>query len=142
MRFENPHSLSYHENTFTNRSPTAIVSGASKIDEWGFPTMSTDTIGSSLYWRIFFSRAFDAAFIASFTAAALSGRAVWTATSISDPQGIGTRIEIPSIFPWSDGITSPIAFAAPVEVGIIDWAAERARRRSLCGASSTRWSFV
>ena len=32
--------------------------------------------------------------------------------------------------------------AAPVEVGIIDSPAARARRKSLCGKSSNCWSFV
>ena len=36
----------------------------------------------------------------------------------------------------------PIAFAAPVEEGMMFSAAARARRRSLCGTSSTDWSFV
>src|SRR5215469_17624080 len=35
-----------------------------------------------------------------------------------------------------------MAFAAPVDVGIIDNAAARARRRSLCGKSRITWSFV
>ena len=40
--------------------------------------------------------------------------------SVTDPLLTGTRIDIPSNFPLKDGITKPIAFAAPVEVGIID----------------------
>ena len=40
------------------------------------------------------------------------------------------------------GSTSPTARAAPVVVGMMLTAAERARRGSLCGASSTFWSFV
>ena len=39
-------------------------------------------------------------------------------------------------------MTSPIALAAPVEVGIRLIAAARARRRSLCGKSRMTWSFV
>jgi hypothetical protein len=49
---------------------------------------------------------------------------------------------MPSSLPFIAGITSPIARAAPVEVGMIETAAERARRRSLCGASRSRWSPV
>ena len=49
---------------------------------------------------------------------------------------------MPSTLPWSSGITSPIAFAAPVEVGMRLIAAARARRRSLCGKSRITWSFV
>ena len=36
----------------------------------------------------------------------------------------------------------PIAVAEPVVVGISDISAERARRRSLCGASTTVWVLV
>jgi hypothetical protein len=50
-----------------------------------------------------------------------------------ETSGVGTRMAIPSIFPFSSGSTSAVAFAAPVVVGIIDSAAARARRRSLCG---------
>src|SRR6188474_2492269 len=35
-----------------------------------------------------------------------------------------------------------MAFAAPVEVGIMDWPAARARRRSLWGRSRIFWSLV
>ena len=42
---------------------------------------------------------------------------------------------MPSNFPFSSGSTRPIAFAAPVVVGIIDSAAARPRRQSLCGRS-------
>src|SRR4051794_32088164 len=49
---------------------------------------------------------------------------------------------MPSTFPFRCGSTSPIARAAPVDVGIRLIAAARARRRSLCGRSSTCWSFV
>ena len=39
-------------------------------------------------------------------------------------------------------MTSPMAFAAPVVAGTRLSAAARARRRSLCGASWSRWSAV
>ena len=58
------------------------------------------------------------------------------------PVGTGARTEMPSTLPFSSGMTSPIAFAAPVEVGIRLIAAARARRRSLCGKSRMTWSFV
>ena len=44
--------------------------------------------------------------------------------------------------PSSSGKISPIAVAEPVEVGISDTPAARARRRSLCGASTIVWVFV
>ena len=49
--------------------------------------------------------------------------------------GVGTLIARPFNFPFNSGRTSPIALAAQVEVGIIDKAAARARRKSLCGRS-------
>jgi hypothetical protein len=61
---------------------------------------------------------------------------------VSDTLGVGTRIAMPSIFPFTSGITSDVALAAPVVVGIIETAAARARRRSLCGRSRMLWSLV
>src|SRR5699024_11293464 len=49
--------------------------------------------------------------------------------------GVGTRSAIPCNFPSRWGSTMPSAFAAPVEVGIIDWVHPRALRKSLCGLS-------
>src|SRR5262249_43498376 len=44
-----PHSLSYQPTTFTKRFPSMTVSWLSKMQEWGLPTMSSETSGSSLY---------------------------------------------------------------------------------------------
>ena len=46
-RLEKPHSLSYQEMTLAWR-PWTIVSLESKIDENGLPTMSCETISSSV----------------------------------------------------------------------------------------------
>src|SRR5438270_1080502 len=46
-RLENPHSLSYQPSVFT-RLPIAIVESPSRMHECGSPTMSLDTIGSSV----------------------------------------------------------------------------------------------
>ena len=43
-------------------------------------------------------------------------------TSINEPSLTGTLNDIPSILPSNEGITLPIADAAPVEVGTIFWA--------------------
>jgi hypothetical protein len=72
---------------------------------------------------------------ASFTAWAVTGVPTTTARSVSDPSGTGTRTATPSSFPASAGMTSPVARAAPVVVGTMFTAADRARRRSLCGPS-------
>ena len=47
--------------------------------------------------------------------------------STTETFGVGTRMELPSSLPARAGITRPSALAAPVEVGIIDMAAARAR---------------
>jgi hypothetical protein len=47
--------------------------------------------------------------------------------STTETFGVGTRIATPSSLPLSSGSTRPTALAAPVEVGIIDIAAARAR---------------
>ena len=76
------------------------------------------------------------------TSSAVTSAPSCTTKSISDPSGTGARTETPSTLPLSSGMTTPIAFAAPVEVGIRLIAAARARRRSLCGRSRICWSFV
>ena len=70
-----------------------------------------------------------------------SARAASIVRSTSEPVGTGTRTAKPCSLPSSSGITRPIAFAAPVDVGTRFAAAARARRRSLCGASASRWSL-
>ena len=62
--------------------------------------------------------------------------------SVTEPSGTGTRIARPSNLPFRWGSTRPVAFAAPVDVGMMLIAAARARRRSLCGRSRIDWSFV
>ena len=104
--------------------------------------MSEETIGSSVYERNPLSGPFAAAFIAALISAAVASFASSTVRSVADPVGTGTRIAYPSSLPLSSGITSEIAFAAPVEVGIMFVAAARDRRRSLCGKSRITWSFV
>ena len=53
-------------------------------------------------------------------------------------QSPGTRMAVPASLPLSSGSTRPIAVAAPVEVGIMDNAAARARRLSECGSQAWR----
>ena len=83
-----------------------------------------------------------AAFSAAFTSSVLVFLLTKAARSTTDTFGVGTRIAMPSSLPFSSGSTSPTAEAAPVVVGMIDRAAARARRRSLCGRSSSCWSLV
>ena len=80
--------------------------------------------------------------MAAFTACLSVGRESTHVMSDTEPQGMGARTATPSSFPASWGSTRPMALAAPVLVGMSDRAAARARRRSLCGRSRMRWSFV
>jgi hypothetical protein len=113
------------------------------MHEYGEFWMSVDTSASSEYWRIPFSRSVPAAERnASFTSSTLVSRPTRTTRSTMDPVGTGARIDMPSTLPLRSGITTPIARAAPVDVGMRLIAAARARRRSSCGRSRMRWSFV
>src|SRR5512143_1970857 len=141
-RQEYPHSLSYQASTFAIFPPITLVDRASKEADTGSWLKSTETSGSSTYWRIPFigpSEAFRIAALISSAEAFFDSSAV---RSTRETFGVGTRIAIPSSFPFSSGMTSETALAAPVVVGIIETPAARARRRSLCGRSRIFWSFV
>ena len=84
----------------------------------------------------------EAFFIAALISSAVALFDSSTVRSTTETFGVGTRIAIPSSLPFSSGMTSETALAAPVVVGIIDTPAARARRRSLCGRSRIFWSFV
>ena len=84
----------------------------------------------------------EAALTASLTSSTEVSRPATIVRSTTEPVGTGARTAKPCSLPLSSGITSPIAFAAPVEAGTRLIAAARARRRSLCGASWRRWSAV
>ena len=56
--------------------------------------------------------------------------------------GVGILIAVPSSLPSSSGKTKPTAFAAPVEVGIIEELAVLALLKSLCSPSKIRGSEV
>ena len=113
-----------------------LVYALSTIDECEFLRKSMDTSSSSVTARMPFSLPFAASFSAAFTASPVVFFSTMALRSTSETFGVGTRMAMPSNFPFSSGITSPTALAAPVLVGIIDTAAARARRRSLCGRSS------
>jgi hypothetical protein len=104
--------------------------------------MSRDTIGSVQYRRIPAIGPTAAAANASFTSSLVASRLSTTARSVSEPSSTGTRTATPSSRPASAGMTSPAARATPVVVGTMLAAADRARRRSLCGPSSSIWSPV
>ena len=76
------------------------------------------------------------------TSSTVVGRATSKTQSVSEAFSIGTRTARPFSLPCSSGKISPIAVAEPVEVGISERLEARARRRSLCGASTTTWVLV
>ena len=55
---------------------------------------------------------------------------------------VGTRNDMPVNFPFSSGMTSVTAFAAPVSDGTMFSAAARASRGSFAAVSSVRCEFV
>ena len=84
----------------------------------------------------------EAAFRAPFTSATVTGRPSSTARSTRETLAVGTRRATPLSFPFSSGMTSPTAVAAPVDVGTMESAAALALLRSLWEPSRSRWSIV
>src|SRR5690606_7917499 len=119
---EYPHSLSYHANTFTLRSPITIVDRPSIMEECGFVLKSMDTSGSVVKSNIPFKGPMDAVMNASLISSIVTSRSTSTTKSTNETLGVGTRNAIPCNFPFNSGNTSDNAFAAPVEVGIMDCA--------------------
>ena len=79
---------------------------------------------------------------ASLTSSAVVAFSTTQVSATTETSGVGTRSDTPSILPFTSGSTSDVALAAPVVVGMIESAAARARRRSLCGRSRMCWSLV
>merc|ERR1719150_2171069 len=68
---------------------------------------------------------------------------ILTVRSTTETSAVGTRNAIPVNFPFSSGITLPTALAAPVEEGMMFWAAPRPPRQSLpLGPSTVFWVAV
>src|SRR5436305_3524082 len=108
-----------------------MVSSAEKMHDDGLPTMSADTSGSSEYSSTpRYDLSLLAASNAALTSSMVTSRARLADRSVIDPVGVGTRSEVPLSFPASSGSTRPIAFAAPVLLGMMERAAARMRRRS------------
>src|SRR6185312_9080457 len=143
MRLEKPHSLSYQDMTRQKRLSITWVCVRSKVELCESWLKSLETTSSLVTARMPRKRLEPAAFSISALISFLSvSRAAVNFKSIIETLGVGTRIDVPSSLPWSVGMTSPNAFAAPVEVGIMLIAAARARRISLCSVSTVFWSPV
>src|SRR3972149_9456369 len=138
-----PHSLSYHAKIFTKLlfSPSTIVKPASNTDEYVLCNTSLLTIGSSVYCNMPCMGPSAAFFMAALISSLVTSLLSKQVKSTSDTSGVGTRGATPFILPLQVGRTKPIAFAAPVLVGIMLTAAARALRRSLWPTSWTFWSL-
>lgn len=84
-----------------------------------------------MYCRIPLSSPSAAFFIASLISSLVVSFSKIHVKSTMDTSGVGVLNAMPFILPAHGGNTSPIAFAAPVLVGIIFIAAARARLGSL-----------
>ena len=135
--FEYAHSLSYHARTFTNVSLSWIPAVASKIEVCGSPLKSEETTASSVYAKMPLSSFYEARFISLQMSSYLAGFLRLTVRSTTDTLSVGTRIDIPVSLPLSSGITTPTAFAAPVDEGMILPDAALPPRQSLLEMPST-----
>lgn len=75
--------------------------------------MSEDTNISSVYPK----DSFEASFIAAFISSTVTFFPNVQTNSVIEPVTTGTLCAAPSNFPFNEGITKPIAFAAPVVFG-------------------------
>src|SRR5690606_18051869 len=130
MRFEKPHSLSYHETTRASLPSSTAVSRLSTVELAGWWLKSLLTSGWSVYSSTPFIGPSAAALSAALSSSFDVSRPGVKARSISETFGVGTRTEEPSSLPFNSGSTRPTARAAPVVVGIMFIAPARARRRS------------
>ena len=92
---------------------------------------STETNFSYVTSKILFNSLFEANSNSLFIFFILISFFVQKTNSTRETFGVGTLIATPSNFPFKLGIISPIAFDAPVDVGTIDWLADRALLGSL-----------
>src|SRR5215216_3418169 len=111
MRFEKPHSLSYHEDTLTSVPSETRVSVESKIELAGLWLKSDETSCSALYSRMPFRSPSQAAFTALFTSSTVVGFLATKVRSTIETLMVGTRIEKPSSLPLRCGSTRPTAAA-------------------------------
>src|SRR3990172_2688906 len=118
---EKPHSLSYHAKIFTKLlfSPSTRVNPASNTDEYVLCNTSLLTIGSSVYCKMPLIGPSAAAFMAALISSLVTSLLNKQVKSTSDTSGVGTRSATPFILPLQLGRTKPIAFAAPVLVGMM-----------------------
>ena len=108
----------------------------STVELAGWWFRSIDTRGSRVTSKIPFKGPAAARSSRALTSSMLVSRAGTKVRSTRLTFWVGTRMATPSSLPLSSGSTRPTALAAPVDVGIIETEAARARRRSLCSVST------
>ena len=127
MRLEKPHSLSYHETTRISLPATICVRLLSKFELCASWLKSMETSFFSTNCKMPFIGPSAACFMAAWISSIEVSRTGTNFRSTTETFGVGTRIAAPSSLPASCGSTRPTALAAPVEVGIMERAAARAR---------------
>merc|ERR1740115_125596 len=130
-RFEQPHSLSYHDTSFTKLSLRAMPAPTSKIDEDLQLTKSVDTTSSAVQSNTPFIGPSAASLIAATISSYFAPFSRRHVKSTTETSGVGTRNAIPVNLPFKAGKHLPTAFAAPVDEGMIFCEAQRPPRQSL-----------
>merc|ERR1719163_2560887 len=133
-----PHSLSYHETSFTKVGVRPMHAPASKIDERESEMKSFDTTWSSVYPMMpLYSGDSAFALISALISSIVAPFSSLHVRSTTETSGVGTRNAMPVSLPLRSGITLPTAFAAPVDEGMMFWPAPRPPRQSLPDGPST-----
>merc|ERR1712151_1039995 len=130
-RLEYPHSLSYHDTSFTKVSLREMPAPTSKMDEDLQLTKSVDTTSSSVQSRTPFMSPAAASLIFATISSYLAGFSKRQVRSTTETSGVGTRKAIPVSLPFTAGKTLPTALAAPVDEGMMFCDAQRPPRQSL-----------
>ena len=109
--------------------PEAAGTAAQKALDAGLSPDAVDAAGEAAGEAILAGKTPEeaAAVMAALTASTLVADLGVNLKSIKLTFGVGTRMAVPSNLPASSGKTRPTAFAAPVEVGIIELPAARPR---------------
>merc|ERR1712232_383038 len=118
-RFEYPHSLSYHDTSFTKLSFRAMPAPTSKIEDDLQVTKSVDTTSSAVQSKTPFMSPSAAALIAATMSSYFAAFSMRQVRSTTDTSGVGTRKAMPVNFPFRAGRHLPTAFAAPVDDGMM-----------------------
>src|SRR5512145_602532 len=103
MRFEKPHSLSYHDRTRTSLPSMTFVWSMWNTEEWLSWLKSEETFGWSVTARMPLSSCSAARRIAVLISSLVVSRLERNLKSTTETLGTGTRIAVPSRRPLSSG---------------------------------------